>query len=443
MRVTVSRTPRQSDLMSDTVNSVRAGIAVFLLAGLLGCSPSLAAETESDKSLQDIERALQLEQQQSEELRRKSEDLRRDLADIAHKMVNAAKTIQEHERNITELELKIAELRLEETGKAAELIAQREQFARVLMSLERLARFPPEAMIAQPTSPSDTVRSAILLRSVVPEIERRAERLRQQIESLAISRDRMKEQQAALRLNMESLAKEGQTLGALQARNKLLKKATDSEQEKATSRVKKLAREAETLRDLMARLREDQQPWVDEEAQPRTTEDKSSSTAAAPSAGLTQPAILALPSPSLSSADLTGVPISTRQGQLPFPVIGQVVGRYGENNENGVTRRGIEITTRPAAQVISPYEGKVVFVGEFRGYGQLLIIEHSEGYHSLLAGMARIDSAMGQWLLVGEPVGIMESAPDAKPVLYVEIRQDGQPVNPLSWLSSRTTSTQG
>ncbi len=424
------------------MNSGRIDFFIFLLAGLLMCGPALAAETESGTSLQEIEKALQQEQQQSEELQRKSEGLRRELAEIANKMVSAAKAVQDHERNVTALELQIAELRLEETSKAAELIAQREQFARVLMSLERLARFPPEAMIAQPTSPSDTVRSAILLRSVVPEIERRAERLRQQIESLAKSRDRLKEQQIALRRNTEALAAESHALGGLLARNKLLKKVTDTEQEKAISRVKKLAREAENLRDLMERLREDQQAWADEGAQNQATQSEPLSLSDS-STEMDQVAVLILPSPPKPLGGLTGIPISERHGQLPFPVVGQIVGRYGEDNENGMTRRGIEIKTRPAAQVTSPYEGKVVFVGEFRGYGQLLIIEHSEGYHSLLAGMARIDSVMGQWVLVGEPVGIMEPAVDAEPMLYVEFRQDGQPINPLSWLMSHSSNTQG
>jgi len=175
----------------------KRGLAAIALVFLLVSTPSLGAGVDSGDELQDIEKALQQEKQQSKELQRKSDALRRELEDIAHKLVTAAKAVQEHERNITDLEEQVAELSIEEADKAAKLLTQREQFARVLMSLERLARFPPEAMIAQPTSPSDTVRSAILLRSVVPEIERRAERLRQQIESLAKSRERLNEQQAS------------------------------------------------------------------------------------------------------------------------------------------------------------------------------------------------------------------------------------------------------
>jgi septal ring factor EnvC (AmiA/AmiB activator) len=95
----------------------------------------------------------------------------------------------------------------------------------------------------------------------------------------------------------------------------------------------------------------------------------------------------------------------------------------------------------PKAQVIAPYEGRVAFTGLFRGYGRLLIIEHGAGYHTLLAGMGRIDVIVGQWLLGGEPVGIMDrSKTDKKgdnPSLYIELRRGGEPINPLPWLVGR------
>jgi len=430
-------------LRSDAMKTAVVCSAVFLTIGILFGAPSEGAQVSSEDNLQEIEKALQQEQKQSEELQRKSDALRHELAELAQKMVEAAKAVQDHERDISSLEAQVAALRVEEAQKAAKLVTQREQFAKVLMSLERLARFPPEAMIAQPTSPSDTVRSAILLRSVVPEIERRAELLRQQIESLAKSRERMNEQQLALKQNKEALASQSQTLGGLLARKKLLKKETDAEHKQAALRAEKLAREADNLRDLISNIRQEQQVREAEKELQQAIQDEVDSS---PSE-TTRKVVLVPPPPPLPpplpSGSLTGISISTRQGHLPFPAVGTIVTRYGENNENGVTRRGIEIVTRSAAQVIAPYEGQVVFVGEFRGYGQLLIIEHSEGYHSLLAGMSRIDSVMGQWVLVGEPVGIMEPTVGAEPVLYVELRRDGRPINPLPWLVSRSANTQG
>lgn len=120
------------------------------------------------------------------------------------------------------------------------------------------------------------------------------------------------------------------------------------------------------------------------------------------------------------------------KGRIPYPVKGNIVKKYGEPTEAGITSRGITIRTRPNAQVISPYDGTVLFAGPFRGYGQLVIIEHGDGYHTLLAGIGRLDTSVGQSLLAGEPVGIMVA--QSKPTLYIELRKNGQPINPAGWL---------
>ena len=100
---------------------------------------------------------------------------------------------------------------------------------------------------------------------------------------------------------------------------------------------------------------------------------------------------------------------------------------------NGVTSKGIVYKTRPKAQVIAPYDGTVIFSGPFKGYGNLIIVEHGDGYLSLLAGLGDIDCELGQMLLTGEPVGTMPDTAGAK--LYVEIRKDRQPINPAPWIA--------
>jgi septal ring factor EnvC (AmiA/AmiB activator) len=129
---------------------------------------------------------------------------------------------------------------------------------------------------------------------------------------------------------------------------------------------------------------------------------------------------------------------------LPFPVVGRLVGLYGQPTKTGLTRKGITIETGAEATVIAPYDGHVVFAGKFRGYGQLLIIEHSEGYHTLLADLERVDCVIGQWVTAGEPVGAM-GRPDGgdKPALYVELRRNGQPINPLPWLAASKNKVSG
>ena len=120
-----------------------------------------------------------------------------------------------------------------------------------------------------------------------------------------------------------------------------------------------------------------------------------------------------------------------------------MTGKYDGRVSKGQRRKGLTIETQPGAQVVAPFNGQIVFSGPFRGYGHLLIIEHGEGYHSLLAGMALVEGAVGQWLLAGEPVGLMARSQTGKPSLYMELRRNGQAVNPNPWLATEKGKING
>ena len=109
----------------------------------------------------------------------------------------------------------------------------------------------------------------------------------------------------------------------------------------------------------------------------------------------------------------------------------------------GGTQKGLSIAARAGAQITSPCDGWVVYAGPFRSYGQLLILNAGGGYHVLLAGMERTSVDLGQFVLTGEPVAVMgggshgirgRQRPGLKqPVLYVEFRKDGTPIDPSPW----------
>lgn len=101
------------------------------------------------------------------------------------------------------------------------------------------------------------------------------------------------------------------------------------------------------------------------------------------------------------------------KGKLSRPARGSIITAYGQETAKGVSSKGIIIKTRAQAQVIAPFDGSVLFAGPFRGYGNLIIIEHGKGYTSLLAGLDSIDCELGQLLLAGEPIGLMPD--DAMP----------------------------
>lgn len=411
------------------INGFRAFIAAMLLATVwvvpAGAASDKAAAGKDGKNagqrLEEVKRALGQGREKARQLKKKAQAIERDLATLRRDMVAAAHIIQEQERRATGLVKALVELKAEEEAKLARLAARRGQLAGILVALQRVARYPPEALIAQPIPPADTVRSAILLRAVVPEIESRARRLRDDLEGLSQARREMAEKKTQLANITAALESEHKRLAVLFGQNTALKHRTLAERRTAARRLKSLAGEAATLRELLNRLNKSrritprpQRPEAERRPHPET--------------GAT---VAGLP------AGLTGAPISGQRGKLPPPAVGRIVGRYGQTTPTGLTKKGISLQTAPGAQVVAPYEGRIVYAGLFRGYGELLIIEHGEGYHSLLSGLARIDSTMGQWVVAGEPVGVMGRPDNAKPVLYVELRRNGQPINPLPWLSAQ------
>ena len=138
--------------------------------------------------------------------------------------------------------------------------------------------------------------------------------------------------------------------------------------------------------------------------------------------------------------------ILARKGQLPAPVIGRVVQGFGRRDGRGQITKGVAIRSRAGAPVVAPFDGRVLYAGPFRSYGLILIIDHGQGYHTLLAGLGRLHMAVGQTVLAGEPIGVMardnELSADRLD-LYLELRHDGTPIDPLPWLALETGIASG
>ncbi len=434
---------------------------------MLAVSPRVSSADEATTSpttgnrLEEIERALGEEQRASEQAQTRATELDVELTRLRSELVQSGKRAQEHEAELARIEARLTELSEKETASREVLRQRRDQFANVLSALQRIARHPPEAVIAQPRDANELVRSAILLRSAVPEIQRLSDELRVELETLAATRRQIAARRDDLKASSTELERERARLdGLLRQKTPLLKQAL-AEREAAQGRMNALAREAKNLRDLMARLererkeREERERLAREKAERErlareaaererlAREAKERERLALETAEAERRAREESERAQQARRQESVEPFSKAKGRLPLPVVGRVLELYGEPTSAGMTRKGIVIETRPEAQVLAPYRGRVVFAGPFRGYGQLLILEHSEGYHTLLAGLSRIDGIVGQELWAGEPVGRMDQVDDPRPSLYFELRRNGRPINPLPWLASRGTKVSG
>ena len=123
-------------------------------------------------------------------------------------------------------------------------------------------------------------------------------------------------------------------------------------------------------------------------------------------------------------------------GALMQPASGRLVRSWGDRMPGGTKSEGLAIATRSEAQVSAPVDGKIEFAGPFRTYGELLIISTSDDYHVLLSGMASSYVTVGQSVKRGEPVATMAKRSDPEPELYMEVRKSGKPMNPAKWMKS-------
>jgi len=418
----------------------------LLLAALLGvCSVPVSlpvtahAAGDAASKLQDVERKIQSQNAESARQKARAAALKAEMSSVGAALVAAAKRVQDQEVQVAAIEVELLDLEREAGGKTQRLRERRHQFSGVVMALTKIARFPTEALIAQPIPPEDTVRSAILLRAAVPAIEVRAASLQSELQDLARARTQVETRRSELQTAVDRLRVEQVRIEAIRKQKAALRAEAISKSRAAQSKANKLARTAKSLRDLMDRL-ETERKKAEAEAKRKA---RSTLHVKPDPSGNSSPVLTPK-----EVAALGGIgSISKARGRLPFPVVGKMVGLYGQSLDGGQTRKGLSLETRVGAQVIAPFEGKVVFAGPFRGYGQLLIIDHGEGYHSLLAGMGRIDAVIGQPVLAGEPVASMTpnsgSSSGEQAILYVEFRRNNQPINPLPWLASRKGTPKG
>lgn len=346
-------------------------------------------------------------------------------------LIGTAARIREVEVRLTASEARMQPLEQQEQDMRRSLDERREIISEILASLQRMGRRPPPALLVSPEDAAKAVRSAIVLGAVVPEMRAHADRLATDLAELQKLRADIASERAKLSTDLKALSEEQRRMTLLVEERQ--KQQAESEKALAERRGQAglLARQVDNLRDLVSRL----EAGLDSAAKAARSGPPSGDQK-----GLSKPALAALSDPGrLSPAIAFG---STR-GSLRIPVSGVKIRDFGAPDGIGGSERGISVATRAGAQVTTPCDGWVVYAGPFRSYGQLLILNAGDGYHVVLAGMERISVEIGQFVLTGEPVAVMGSGMTqvaaaspvgtSQPVLYVEFRKDGTPVDPGPW----------
>lgn len=390
--------------------------------------------------LRQITADLELSKERRTELENGVAALKKDQATIRTELVQAAKTQKKLSGDIAESELRLASLGGREDELKQSLHARRGVLAEVLAALQRMGRNPPPALLVSPEDALSSVRSAILLGAVVPEIRAQTERLVADLQELTNVRASIANERERLLATLQEQAEEEERLNLLLVEKRKL--AASNEQKLADeARVsRELANRARNLEDLIASLGQEIESVrnAQEEArlaaQARTEESQRQREQArelarntVPDAGRIAPAFQ----------------FSKLQNKLELPVAGQTKYGFGEDDDTGRPLKGMMVSAAPDAIVTAPADGWVVYSGPFRSYGQLIILNAGDGFHLVMAGMGSTNTDIGQFVVAGEPVGRMASTKVAsatalalastEPTLYIEFRRNGKPVDPAPW----------
>lgn len=434
----------------------RCGLAAALLMLSLGAARAenrLDMAPDPDQSRAEYERVSKEITLSSERLAKLAADMatvKKDHASITAALIQSAMTEQKLGQDIEDIGAKLEGLKGEEQKIRASLAARRDVLAEVLAALQRMGLNPPPAILVKPEDALSSVRSAILLGAVVPELRQQTEILLADLKEQSRVTASIEAERARLTAAVGEQTAEKKRLGMLLEAKQKLEAETQTALAAEKQRSAALAAKAGSLKELIASLEADKARKAADAAkaaeQKAADADKAPAQTAPAQKAPAQTELAALPVPEANRLT-AAAPFSALQGQIALPVTGKIKRRFGASDGNGAVMLGDMVATQSGAIVTAPADGNVLYAGPFRSYGQLLILNAGDGYHVVLAGMSRISVASGQSVLAGEPVGAMGEARvastsaskngNATPELYVEFRKDGKPVDPTPWWADR------
>lgn len=429
-----------------------AAAAMFLSFHSARAENTLDMAPDPDQSRAEYEQVSKEITLSSERLAKLAADIaavKKDHASITAALIQSAMTEQKLGQDIEDIGAKLEGLKNQQQKIRASLMARRDVLAEVLGALQRMGLNPPPAILVKPEDALSSVRSAILLGAVVPELRQQTDSLLADLKEQTRVTASIEAERARLTDAVSEQVAEKKRLGMLLEAKQKLEADTQAQMAAEQQRSEQLAAKASSLKDLIASLEaqaDKARKAADAAKAAAASRPGDVQTSDGNDGGDKTASLASLPVPEGNRLTATA-PFSALQGQIALPVTGRIKRRFGADDGNGAVMLGDMLATQSGAIVTAPADGNVLYAGPFRSYGQLLILNAGDGYHVVLAGMSRISVVTGQSVLAGEPVGAMGEARvastsvskngNATPELYVEFRKDGKPVDPAPWWADR------
>ena len=354
-----------------------------------------------------------------------------DRSKLNAQLIDIAGQVRAVETRTTDAEARLRPLDGREQQIRDSLDSRRTEIVEVLAALQRAGRRTPPALLIRPEDALQSLRTAMLLGAVVPELRVRAEKLASDLSELVTLRKTIAAERDKLAVDRDRLKDDQIRLAALVDERQRKQSAIERDMEAEGARAVALSKQADSLQGLIAKMELDLKSAAKAAA--------AASLQGTPAAPNGKPNLGGFKDPARLSP---AVAFASAKALFAYPVNGTKIRDFGGSDGAGGVEKGISLATRAGAQVTTPCDGWVVYAGPFRSYGQLLILNAGGGYHVLIAGMERISVNIGQFVLTGEPVATMGKTSQvasilattaSQPVLYVEFRKDGTPIDPGPW----------
>lgn len=372
----------------------------FIMLLMLMLSTAAVEAADTRKKLQDVETALQQKKEAAQLAERAAGSTSAEVKQIQEQLRQAAKDENEQQAALENLTTEMEALRAKATAAKAALQESAQRQAGALGVMLRLAQMPMAAWWLHDGISLDQERRMLLLRGAAQGLGTQAEKLRQAIAAVDTLQRQQEEKQAEVVAAKARLQERVTLLNTMIAERQKMAREHRAAFSNLQQEVTKLATAAADLRGLLDKMAARPQP---KPAKPGTGGDVEARDAGEDDASL-------------------------------MPVSGRIARTFGARDSYGITSRGLTLTAKPAARIVAPMGGKAVFVGPFKGYGTIVILQHSGGVHSLLAGFGKVDLELGQKVLAGEPIGQVAAGKAGAPgEIYFELRRNGEPVNPQTF----------
>jgi septal ring factor EnvC (AmiA/AmiB activator) len=422
------------------IGLLSAGVVAAPLAQVLAQAtpPAQQAAATAPDAIKQREQELEAAREQQRKAAELQEKLKADSAAIGQdrsklnqQLIDIAAQVRGVETRIGEAEGRLRPLDSREQEIRNSLDSRRAEIIEVLAALQRAGRRTPPALLVRPEDALQSLRTAMLLGSVVPELRGRAEKLASDLGELVAVRKTISTERDALADDRDKLRDDQVRLAALVDERQRQQSAVEKDMAAEGARAIALSKQVDSLQGLIAKMEQDLKSAAKAAA--------TASLQGAPANLNGKPNLGAFKDP----ARLTpAIAFASAKGLFAYPVNGTRIRDFGGSDGAGGVQKGISLASRAGAQVTTPCDGWVVYAGPFRSYGQLLILNAGGGYHVLIAGMERVSVNIGQFVLTGEPVATMGTTSQvasilatnaSQPVLYVEFRKDGTPIDPGPW----------